>query len=293
MSDMNIERTSINLPEEAIVKYNDNNLIFTSQYNTEGTYINLPEEAIIEYNNISLAFVSKYSIRTCTNLFEEAMVEYNHISPSIISHYNINGTCINLSEEGIVEYKNANLIFVSNENAHFSLSDEGSNILTPVPIFYSINSKVAYTNSPQETMDKNNENNLGSLFDKANYKNVDIDTYNKNINIEFVNLIEAYLSNIHERKKEYQAQQAIDFENNNNDDNSNKENTSISIKLKNPLKVFTKGRPKLSAHCNDNIVNQQKAKDLTHNKQRRDYYCSYYKNKGHNVATCPEKDKDI
>ena len=109
---------------------------------------------------------------------------------------------------------------------------------------------------------------------------------------EFVNLIKAYLSNIREREKEYQTQQAIDFENNNNDDDSDKENTSISIKLKNPLKVFTKGRPKLSAYHNDNIVNQQKAKDLTHNKPRRDYHCSYYKNKGHNIATCSEKDKN-
>ncbi|RIB05664.1 hypothetical protein C2G38_2047425 [Gigaspora rosea] len=111
-------------------------------------------------------------------------------------------------------------------------------------------------------------------------------------NRDFVNLIEDYLSNIHEREKEYQAQQAIDFENNNDDDDSDKENTSISIKLKNLLKVFTKGRPKLSAYRNDNIVNQQKAKDLTHDKPRRDYHCSYCKNKGHNIATCPEKDKD-
>ncbi|CAG8726769.1 36834_t:CDS:2 [Gigaspora margarita] len=105
-------------------------------------------------------------------------------------------------------------------------------------------------------------------------------------------LIKAQIFRLLFQHSEYQAQQAIDFENNNNDDNSDKENTSISIKLKNLLKVFTKGRPKLSAHRNNNIVNQQKAKDLTHDKQRRDYYCSYCKNKEHNIATCPEKDKD-
>ncbi|CAG8493860.1 13443_t:CDS:2 [Gigaspora rosea] len=120
MSDINIERACVNLPEEATVEYNDINLIFTFQYNTEGTYINLPEEAIIEYNNISPAFVS-------------------------------------------------------NENVHFSLSDGGSNILTPVQTFC----EAASTNSP-ETMD---ENNLGSPFDEANYENVDIDTCNGNVNM--------------------------------------------------------------------------------------------------------------
>ncbi|CAG8849414.1 11523_t:CDS:2, partial [Gigaspora margarita] len=48
---------------------------------------------------------------------------------------------------------------------------------------------------------------------------------NINDNRKFVNLIEAYLSNIRECKKEYQAQQANDLENNNNDNDSDKKNT--------------------------------------------------------------------
>ncbi|RIB05662.1 hypothetical protein C2G38_2047423 [Gigaspora rosea] len=72
MSDMNIERACINLPEEATVEYNDINLIFTSQYNTEETYINLPEEAIIEYNNISPAFVSNFLNAFISSINSEA-----------------------------------------------------------------------------------------------------------------------------------------------------------------------------------------------------------------------------
>ncbi|CAG8832631.1 40935_t:CDS:2, partial [Gigaspora margarita] len=171
--------------------------------------------------------------------------------------YNTEGTYISLSEEAIIKYNNISLAFVSK---------------------YSIRT---YTNLPKKVMIEYNYISLLIVF----YYNIDGMCIN-------LSKKEAYLSNIYEYEKEYQAQQAIDFKNNNNNYDSDKKNTSISIKLKNLLKVFTKGRPKLSAYHNDNIVNQQKAKNLTCDKQRRSYYCSYFKNKEHNVATCLEKDKD-
>ncbi|CAG8547072.1 20483_t:CDS:2 [Cetraspora pellucida] len=102
----------------------------------------------------------------------------------------------------------------------------------------------------------------------------------------FIQLIENYLDDVHKREEELAKIHQADVS-----DDSDEENTCLTVQLKNPLVVNTKGRPK-SASYNKNNTNQQ----LVHKgKRKRDRglnLCSYCKELGHNIATCSKRVTD-
>ncbi|RIB18659.1 hypothetical protein C2G38_2036714 [Gigaspora rosea] len=102
---------------------------------------------------------------------------------------------------------------------------------------------------------------------------------------EFVSMIENYLANMHEKEAQ-QTSQKSDL------NDSDKENNFSDFQLRNPLKVSTRGRPKLASYCNNSKRNLQPIHDESATKQRRQNQCSYCKKVGHNIATYTKKDID-
>ena len=99
---------------------------------------------------------------------------------------------------------------------------------------------------------------------------------------EFINLIEAYLEKIRTREDELVGEQeagASQHTIENVEDNV--------LKIANPRKVFTRGRPKSAGH-GKNVVTTAQEKG---SKKRGQYTCGFCKEPGHNIATCPHKAK--
>ncbi|CAG8534169.1 7715_t:CDS:2, partial [Gigaspora rosea] len=87
-------------------------------------------------------------------------------------------------------------------------------------------------------------------------------------------------------KKAQQTNQKSDL------NDSDKENNFSDFRLRNPLKVSTRGRPKLASHRNNSKRNLQPIHDESATKRRRQNQCSYCKEVGHNIAICTKKDID-
>ncbi|CAG8596167.1 17242_t:CDS:1 [Dentiscutata erythropus] len=145
---------------------------------------------------------------------------------------------------------------------------------------------------------------------------------------EFIQMIENYLAEMHNRERELIQASTANLEDSSDEENalkddsdkesvlenvldnenvledeSDKEYIFSSIQLKNLLKVATKGRPKSVSHRKDN---DKINKHLTHNNGKRKHgsnhnnskrkrgpnLCSYCKESGHNIVRCPKKSID-
>ncbi|CAG8478261.1 11317_t:CDS:2 [Gigaspora rosea] len=90
----------------------------------------------------------------------------------------------------------------------------------------------------------------------------------------FINLIEAYLENVHAIEDDIAEQNTTE----------NVESTIVSIE--NPRKVVTRGRPKSTSHDKTVATTTQEESS----KKRGQYTCGLCKQPGHNIATCSHKD---
>ncbi|CAG8576463.1 16725_t:CDS:2 [Cetraspora pellucida] len=102
----------------------------------------------------------------------------------------------------------------------------------------------------------------------------------------FIQLIENYLDDVHKREEELAKIRQADVS-----DDSDKENTCLTVQLKNPLVVNTKGRPKSASH-NKNNTNQQLVHKGKRKRDRGPNLCSYCKESGHNIAMCSKRVTD-
>ncbi|RIB00437.1 hypothetical protein C2G38_2234306 [Gigaspora rosea] len=90
----------------------------------------------------------------------------------------------------------------------------------------------------------------------------------------FINLIEAYLENVHAIEDDIAEQNTTE----------NVESTIVSIE--NPRKVVTRGRPKSTSHDKTVATTTQEESS----KKRGQYTCGLCKQPGHNIATCSHKE---